>query len=101
MTSDELYRALGRLIAEKRRRAGMTQLALAKSLDLSRASVANIERGKQAVQLHVIFRMATILNISVLELIPSSSEGLGMHSIQVTDWLNRISTGQAKTGLLD
>lgn len=97
MNPDELYKALGQLISEHRRRAKMTQQALAAALGLSRASVANIERGKQAVLLHLLFKIASILNLSVLDLIPSSNPELGAYSIQVTDWLDRISNGDAKS----
>jgi transcriptional regulator with XRE-family HTH domain len=99
MNSDELYCALGLLIAEHRKRARMTQQSLAVALGLSRASVANIERGKQGVLLHVIFKIASILNLSVLELIPSAHQGLGSYSLQVTDWLDRISSGDARSVL--
>jgi len=70
----------------------MTQAAFAKSLELSRASVANIERGTQAVQLHVIFKIAAVLNVEVQELIPAIDLGItnvGV-TIQVKDWLKRI-----------
>jgi transcriptional regulator with XRE-family HTH domain len=88
----QIYSEFGRLIAERRKRSGMTQQAFAKALDLSRATVANIERGKQAVQLHVIIQMAAVLNIDVQELIPTLDQGIP--TIQVKDWLKR-ATAQA------
>ena len=85
---DKIYETLGRLVADRRKSAGLSQKALADSLGLSRASVTNIERGKQAVQLHLIFKIANVLRIDVRELIPTLDEQID--SIQVKDWLNRI-----------
>ena len=88
MLRDQIYEKFGRLLAERRKSIGLSQHALAGSLGLSRASVANIERGRQAVQLHLIFRIAHILQVDLLELIPTLDEQVG--TIQVRDWLNRI-----------
>lgn len=93
---DEIYENFGRLVAERRKRSKITQEAFAKALNLSRASIANIERGKQAVQLHLIFQIATILNAEVQEFIPSLNQGI--HTIQVQDWLERIQGNESDTG---
>lgn len=93
--SREIYQTLGRLVSERRKRVKITQEALAKSLGLSRASVTNIERGKQPVQLHLIFKIAEILNIGVLELIPMPGSGDETHPIQVEEWLGRIQIAKS------
>jgi transcriptional regulator with XRE-family HTH domain len=89
---EQIYEMLGRSIASRRKTSGISQQALADSLGLSRASIANIERGKQAVQLHLIFKIAAVLRVDVLELIPATSQPA--HSIQVEDWLKRIQASQ-------
>jgi transcriptional regulator with XRE-family HTH domain len=85
---DQVYPEFGRLVAERRKRARMTQAVFAKSLNLSRASIANIERGKQPVQLHLVFQIAAILGVEVQELIPSLDRRIP--NIQVSEWLKRI-----------
>ena len=88
MLRDQIYETFGRLVSDRRKGAGLSQKALADSLGLSRASITNIERGKQAVQLHLIFKIANVLRVDVRELIPALDEHV--ESIQVKDWLNRI-----------
>jgi transcriptional regulator with XRE-family HTH domain len=85
---EKIYETLGRLVADRRKGAGLSQKALADSLGLSRASITNIERGKQPVQLHLIFKIANVLRVDVRELIPTLDDQID--SIQVKDWLNRI-----------
>jgi DNA-binding XRE family transcriptional regulator len=85
---NEIYEQFGRLVAEQRKRTELSQAALGQTLGLSRASIANIEGGKQAVQLHLIFKIASVLQIDIQELIPKL--GNRGKSLQVTDWLNRI-----------
>jgi transcriptional regulator with XRE-family HTH domain len=79
----------GRLVAERRKRQKLTQKAFAVAVGLSRASIANIERGKQAVQLHLIYKIASVLNADVRELIPAVTPGI-LQSLQLTDWLTKI-----------
>ena len=68
---DWLYRECGQLLASKRKQVKLTQGELAERLDMSRASVANIEAGKQRMQLHLLFRISRLLDVSPYELIPS------------------------------
>lgn len=50
---------------EIRRYAGMTQEQAAERLGISRPSVCNIERGKQALSLVILERMANIAGLKV------------------------------------
>ena len=74
MDVDGFYAEFGRLLQQARRphasRGRLTQAELAEAVVLSRASVANIERGQQRVQLHVVVRIAEILDMDISELIP-------------------------------
>lgn len=66
-----MYRAFGRAIAE--RRAGrMTQAELARRVGISRASLANIERGEQRVYLHHGLALADALDLSLSDLAPAA-----------------------------
>lgn len=71
MDENRLYEALGRSIAAHRKALGKTQAEIASKLSLSRASLANIERGNQKVLLHQIYKIAEALELtSISQLIP-------------------------------
>jgi transcriptional regulator with XRE-family HTH domain len=73
---DELYRELGRRIRQARERNGekLSQDALAKRLGISRASVVNIEAGRQRAPLHLLWQIAELLGTDLTQLIPRSEE---------------------------
>ena len=92
----KFYQTLGGRIRETRISAKMKQEAFASHLKLSRASVVNIEKGRQHPPIHVLWDIARILNIGVVELLPefSSSESI------TSDWVKIIaqtSKGNKKT----
>ncbi|HEY5411654.1 MAG TPA: helix-turn-helix transcriptional regulator [Caulobacteraceae bacterium] len=69
----ELYRALGQNVARLRKVRELTQAEVAAEIGLTRASLANIETGRQKVLLHHVFMLANALDCaSVLDLIPTS-----------------------------
>lgn len=69
----DLYATLGENVARCRRDAGLKQADLAQAIDLSRASIANIETGRQRILLHQAFELARALNVSVNDLVPGFS----------------------------
>lgn len=71
---DWVNRGAGRRIADARRSAGLTQRQLADRVEMSRASIANIEAGKQPLQLHMVFVLADCLGVGAAQLIPVKSE---------------------------
>jgi len=62
----EIYKALGRRVASLRRTLGLTQMALADRLSVSRASVASIEAGRQKVGLDQAYALAGALELAKL-----------------------------------
>jgi transcriptional regulator with XRE-family HTH domain len=50
-----LYKDFGRRLKTARKSAGMTQETLAAQVGLSRASITNIERGRQHIHVHTMF----------------------------------------------
>ena len=71
---DAFYRLVGERIAQARRRQQLTQKGLAPAVGLSRASVANVEKGRQAVALHVLVKFSQALGVPVVDLIPSDRD---------------------------
>ncbi len=57
MGERDIYRIFGRKVADLRGSEGLTQAELARKIGLSRASLANIERGEQRVYLHQILSL--------------------------------------------
>jgi DNA-binding XRE family transcriptional regulator len=72
--SDEVrtfYVAVGKKIAEARKRQRVTQDALASDVSLTRTSIVNIERGKQQLLMHTWLQIARALKVSPLDLAPN------------------------------
>src|SRR6185436_8629195 len=69
---DVLYRDIGKAICQLRSKHNpkMTQQTLAEAVGVSRASIANIERGHHRVQLHVLYDIATALDAEPHDLLP-------------------------------
>jgi len=72
MTDLPLYKAFGEAVAKRRNALGLSQAELAAKVGISRASVANIERGRQNVLLHHAYSLASALEFArVGDLLPS------------------------------
>lgn len=74
------YKWLGEQIKKARKNANLTQEDLAKQLSLSRVSVANIEKGKQKIQIHTLIETAFYLKMSFEDLYRRSLEALKFDS---------------------
>jgi len=73
MTEMDVYRSLGRAIAQRRTAIDLTQAEVAAEIGLTRASLANIETGRQKVMLHHVYKLANALKLdSILDLVPPS-----------------------------
>ena len=69
-----LYRTLGAMIRRRRKTLGLTQAKLAGNLGVSRASVANVETGRQKILVHQLYRYAKALEMSVVDFLPPNDE---------------------------
>lgn len=71
----DIYRQLGQNVARLRKERGRTQAEISAQIGLTRASLANIETGRQKVLMHHVFRLVKALDcVSILELVPASFE---------------------------
>lgn len=72
MAPHEIYILFGRRVAYARESAGLTQAELAECIGLSRASVANIEAGRQRIVLHQAIEISEALRLSsISDLLPT------------------------------
>ena len=77
MTPEGIYRGVGRNIRRYRAGTHRTQAQLAAEIGISRASLANIEAGRQQVLLHHLYAIADALDLdspSVLMPMPLSPD---------------------------
>lgn len=75
MSGNSIYVAFGEAVALRRNKLDMTQAQLAARVGLSRASIANIEGGRQNVLLHHACSIASALQLAgVGDLLPVQAE---------------------------
>ena len=74
---NRLYKELGHLLYKQRRKAGLSQEALAKRVNMSRTSITNIERGRQTISLHLLYAFADALGVEPDILLPDRKTLLG------------------------
>jgi transcriptional regulator with XRE-family HTH domain len=74
MNESLVYSALGKSVAIRRKSLGLTQSDIATKIGISRASIANIEAGRQKVLLHQVYLLAAALSLhSITDLISQSA----------------------------
>jgi DNA-binding XRE family transcriptional regulator len=78
-----LYTAVGRKIRSARDRSTprLSQDNLAKRLGISRASIVNIEAGRQHAPLDLLWKIAQILELELTMLIPQHAELLAIDNV--------------------
>ncbi len=85
MSDMELYRRLGRQVAKRRGELELTQGDVAAKIGLSRASLANLENGRQRIMVHQLFALVNALKLeSILDLVPATWEAAEpLHEIKL------------------
>ena len=88
---EAFYEALGSNIQDARDRLKMTQAQLGLTLvpPSTRASIANIENGKQRVLVHTLVQLARTLETKVEKLIPAGAPAEQSTPVDVEDELKR------------
>lgn len=71
---EAIYRVFGQKLRELRVRKQIPQQELATLSGLTRASIANIESGRQRVLLHQVVEFAAALKVDLAEIVPQNSE---------------------------
>lgn len=70
MKLEPIYKTIGGIIRQRRRRLELPQAELARRLGISRATLANIETGRQRVLVHHVYALAEALDIKPSDLLP-------------------------------
>jgi transcriptional regulator with XRE-family HTH domain len=88
------YRDVGERVKEARATANLTQLNLSKKSGLTRSSIANLEAGRQRVQIHVIALIADTLGVDISSLLPPSFDAASRRSLDTSmhNDLERLSS---------
>jgi transcriptional regulator with XRE-family HTH domain len=105
---EALYQAVGERIRQTRERqpGKVSQAALAAKLGVSRASIVNIEAGRQHAPLSLLWMVAQNLDVELASLIPSRGElSVPPANIELADdireQLRKVTNGdQALEGIL-
>ena len=91
MSTPLLYKYLGVTIKNRRKKLRLTQEQLASHLGISRASIANMEIGRQKILIHHLYRLAEKLDTKVTTLLPEPEEFDGQSSLddlRFSEYLN-------------
>lgn len=70
---DNLLKAFGQKVREKRGEKGMSQEALADAAGLDRSYLGSVERGERNIALRNIFKIARALDMSASDLLKDIS----------------------------
>lgn len=68
---DIVYKIIGSKIKQRREESKLTQEEIAKELNLSRASIANYESGKQRISVAELYNLAERFGIDIMDILPS------------------------------
>jgi transcriptional regulator with XRE-family HTH domain len=67
------YKEVGKNVRTRRTAADLSQSQLAEAVGLTRTSITNLEAGRQQIPLHVLARIAAVLEIWPGDLLPEMS----------------------------
>lgn len=87
----QLYEWIGKQIAFYRQEKKLSQTALAQFTDLSRGSIANIEKGRQQAPLHVLFNIAKVLGITPNRIIPIHNEHIAKDTNELIEEIGKMN----------
>jgi len=71
ISSDLIYQSIGKLVRIRREKLNLTQDDLAQRVGLKRTSITNIEKGRQRIQVHTLYDLATALEVDLPALVPT------------------------------
>lgn len=102
MESEQIYKNLGNRIRNLRKNLHQTQEQLAKQIGISRASLANIESGRQQVLVHHLFSLAYALQLESPEqlLLPLGTQSRRKSAVSPLPFSDKELTDQQRREIL-
>lgn len=67
---EDFYILVGKAIRDARLNAGLNQETLADKINMSRASIVNIEKGRQNPPLYLLWQFSELLKVPITDLLP-------------------------------
>ncbi|MDG4889993.1 MULTISPECIES: helix-turn-helix transcriptional regulator [unclassified Mesorhizobium] len=102
MNHDWVYREIGGLIRQRRKKQNLTQEKLAPLVGLSRTSLANIESGRQKLLVHQLFAFASALGLEPPDLLPRPARPVvGQNDMKFSQQLSASQRAQLAQMLAD
>ena len=77
----EIRREVGRKIAERRKKLGLSALRVAEELGLSREAISQIENGRNNISAVSIWKLATLLSCDVALFFPEVPDGYALTKV--------------------
>ncbi len=77
MNPEPIYKVIGGIIRQRRRRLDWSQGTLASRLGISRATLANIETGRQRILVHHLYAFGDVLGAKPSDFLPLVSVARG------------------------
>ena len=96
MKPEPIYHQIGGIIRALRRRADKAQDVLAGQLGISRATLANIETGRQRILVHQLYAIAQALDVKLSDLLPSPRDDLSAANWTMLNFEGDLNTEQKK-----
>jgi transcriptional regulator with XRE-family HTH domain len=93
---EPIYKSIGEVIRSLRRRADKAQKALASQLGISRATLANIETGRQRILVHQLYAIAQALDVRLMDLLPSPRDVVSPENWTTLSFDGDLNTEQKK-----
>ncbi len=84
------YQEIGNNIRNERLKKGVTQEILAERLDLTRASIVNLEKGRHKPAIHQLLIIANILAVDYISLLPKSDIKKKTYANSAIDFENAV-----------
>ena len=93
---EKIYESLGKAIRARREALKLTQMELSDLVGMSRASVTNIECGRQSLLVDQLYKFAEVLTTTPAELLPppeapaAARKASDELSPAANAWINRL-----------
>lgn len=79
---NEFYIAIGSKIRFNRLQRKIDQETFANQLNLTRASIVNIEKGRQRPSIHLLWHIAEIFQTNIIDLLPVNNNAVAVEDIK-------------------